>query len=92
VEEVLLSRRGKLWSFTTNYYKPPAPYRSPDPYVPFGVAIVEFPKEKIKIQGQIASGYDSEALKVGSEMELILEKLHEDEQGNELIVWKFKPV
>ena len=31
-EEVELSRRGRVWSFTDNRYQPPAPYVSPDPF------------------------------------------------------------
>jgi uncharacterized OB-fold protein len=91
VEEVLLSRRGTLYTFTVNHYKPPVPYHSPDPFVPYANGIVEFP-EGLMVQGQIASGYDEKNLKVGSEMELILDKLYDDEKGNEVITWKFKPV
>lgn len=90
LEEALLSRRGKLWTYTINYYSPPPPYHAPTPFVPFGVAVVELP-EGLKVQGQIATDCDLEALKVGMEMELIIEKLYEDDQGNEVVAWKFKP-
>ena len=40
----------------------------------------------------IAPGYDEKTLKVGMEMELIIDKLYEDEEGNEVMSWKFKPV
>ncbi len=32
-----------------------------------------------------------DALKLGEEMELVIEKIKEDKQGNSLIGWKFKP-
>ena len=48
--------------------------------------------EGIMVQGQIASGYDEKNLKIGSEMELIIDLLYEDEEGNEIMTWKFKPV
>ena len=92
VEEVLLSRRGKLYTYTINYYQPPPPYIPPDPFVPYADAVVEFEKEKMKIQGQVASGCDLEALKVGMEMEVVLEPLYRDAEGNEVVAWKFKPV
>jgi len=38
------------------------------------------------------TGYDENNLKIGMEMELILDKLYEDEEGNEVMSWKFKPV
>ena len=91
VEEVFLSRRGRIWSYTVNYYQPPAPYVPPDPFIPYAVAAVELPEEKMLIQGQVVTGYDYSKLKIGMEMELVIEKLHDDEQGNEVVVWKWKP-
>ena len=91
LEEVLLSRRGTLYTFTVNHYKPPPPYHPPDPFIPYTNGVVELP-EGIMVQGQIASGYDEKNLKIGSEMELIIDLLYEDEEGNEIMAWKFKPV
>ena len=68
VEEVLFSRRGKLWSYIIQVYAPPPPYRAPEPFVPFGIAQVDLP-EGIRINGQIASGCTLESLKIGMEME-----------------------
>lgn len=90
LEDVLLNNRGKLINYTVNYYPPPPPYHSPDPFVPFGVGIVKLP-EGISITGQIAAGYE-EGLKMGIDMEVIIEKLYEDEQGNDVLAWKFRPV
>jgi hypothetical protein len=90
-EDVPLSRTGKIWSFTTNYYKPPAPYVSPDPFTPYTIAAVELAKERIVILGQVAVGVDPSKLKVGMGMELVLETLFEDNEA-EHIVWKWKPV
>ena len=92
LEPVQLSRKGKLWSYTINYYKPPMPYRSPDPFVPYGIACIELAEEKMIVQGLIASDCDFETLKVGMEMELVVEKLYRDDKGNDVMVWKFKPV
>ncbi len=44
LEETLLGRKGKIWSFTINHYQPPAPYVPPDPFVPYGLAVVELPE------------------------------------------------
>jgi uncharacterized OB-fold protein len=90
-EEVPLSRTGKIWSFTTNYYQPPAPYVSPDPFTPYTIAAVELAKERIVILGQVASGVEPSRLKVGMDMELVLETLFEDDE-TEHIAWKWKPV
>ncbi len=92
IEETWLTRTGRLWSYTINYYKAPPPYVSPEPFVPYAIAVVELPKEKMKIQGQIISGYPLEKLKIGSEVELVIESLHKDAQGNDVLAWKWKPV
>jgi uncharacterized OB-fold protein len=90
-EEVRLSRTGKIWSFTNACYKPPEPYVSPDPFVPYAIAAVELADEKMVVLGQVASGVDFGSLSVGTEVELVLEKLYEDE-ASEYMVWKWKPV
>jgi len=90
-EEVPLSRTGKIWSYTNNCYAPPAPYVSSDPFVPYAIAAVELAEEKMVVLGQIAAGTDASELKVGMDVELVLEKLFEDE-SSEYIVWKWKPV
>lgn len=91
LKEVALSNRGKLWSYTTNHYKPPEPYMSPEPFVPYTVAAVELTKERMIILGQLADGVDPKDIEVGQEMELVLATLYEDED-NEYIIWKWKPV
>ena len=89
-EEVELSRTGKLWSYTTNHYKPPEPYVSPDPFEPYTVAAVELTKERMVVMGQLAPGVDPADLEVGQPMELTLGTLYEDDE-NEYVVWKWKP-
>ena len=90
VEEVLLSRRGKLKSYTWQYYQPPPPYKGPDPFVPYGIGLVEL-SEGLKVVGML-TGCELKDLKEGMDVELIVEKLYTDEQGNEYLTWKFSPV
>ena len=91
LDEVRLSRTGKLWSYTTNNYKPPEPYVSPDPFEPYTVAAVELTAERMVVMGQLAAGVDPASLQVGMEMELVLGTLYEDDE-NEYVVWKWQPV
>ena len=91
LEEVALSRTGKLWSYTTNHYKPPEPYVSPDPFEPYTVAAVELAHERMVVMGQLAPGVDPSTLEVGQEMELVLGTLYEDDD-NEYLVWKWQPL
>jgi uncharacterized OB-fold protein len=91
LDEVPLSNRGTVWSFTTNHYAPPAPFVGSDPFEPFSVAAVELPEEKMVVLGQVADGVDPETLRVGSEVQLILGTLFEDDD-HEYLVWKWKPI
>ena len=90
-EEVLLSRRGTLWSFTDNRYRPPAPYVSAEPFEPYAIAAVELAEERMVVLGQVVSGVGTDRLRAGMEMELVLETLYSDD-ANEYVIWKWKPV
>ena len=89
LEEVRLSPRGRLWSFTNNCYPPPAPYVASDPFEPYAVAAVELETEKMVILGQV-DGADVGDLEAGMEMELTLDTLFEDDES-EYIIWKWRP-
>jgi uncharacterized OB-fold protein len=89
-EEAALSRRGRVWSYTDAQYQPPAPYvPATDPYEPFAMAAVELP-EGIVVLGQLASGFGVADVTVGAEVELVVEPLYTDENG-ERTIWKWRP-
>jgi uncharacterized OB-fold protein len=91
-EEVQLSNRGRVWSYTNSAYPPPAPFVvTTEPFEPVVIAAVELPVEQMVVLGQVATGYTVEDLRVGMEMQLVLDTLYEDDE-NEYIVWKWKPV
>lgn len=91
LEEVSLSRTGKLWSFTDACYQPPEPFLAPDPFVPFAIAAVELEHERMVVLGQVVSGVDVGQLRLGMTMELVVEPLFADE-ATESLVWKWRPV
>lgn len=90
-DEVELSRTGKVWSYTKHYYAPPEPYISGDEFEPYTIAAVELAAEKMVILGQVAKGFEPEDLHTGQEMEVVVEKLYEQD-GTDYTVWKWKPV
>jgi uncharacterized OB-fold protein len=92
MEDVRLSGKGRLWSYTVNYFRPPFPYVPPGPFQPYALAVVEMPKEKLMVMGPLANGYAHDKLAVGMEMELAVEPLYTDEEGNDYMIWKWKPV
>lgn len=90
-DEVELSRRGRVWSFTDACYQPPAPYVPAEPYEPFAIAAVELPTEKMVVMGQVVPGVSVGDLRVGAEVELVLDTLYEDDE-HRYLVWKWQPV
>jgi uncharacterized OB-fold protein len=92
LDEVLLSNRGRVWSYTNSAYPPPPPFiPTTDPFVPVVIAAVELPAEKMVVLGQVVPGFTTEDLQVGMEMQLVLDTLYEDDE-HEYVVWKWKPV
>jgi len=91
LEAVKLSRTGRIWSYTNACYQPPAPYVSPEPFVPFAIAAVELAAERMIVLGQVVAGVDVAQLRVGMPMELVLETLYR-EADLDHVVWKWKPL
>jgi acetyl-CoA acetyltransferase/uncharacterized OB-fold protein len=92
LDEVELSRRGRVWSYTDARYQPPAPYvpRS-DPYEAFALAAVHLEPEGIIVLGQVADGFGVDDLAVGTSVELTVEPLRTDGDTTYL-TWRWKPV
>lgn len=90
VERVPLGRTGKLETFTVNHYPPPPPFHASDPYVPIGVAAVVM-DGNILIKAQVATGFEQN-LKIGMDMEVVVETLYIDDKGNDVLAYKFRPV
>jgi uncharacterized OB-fold protein len=91
-DEVRLSRRGRVWSYTDARYQPPPPYVVPtDEHVPFCIAAVELATEGIVVMGQVVAGVTVDDLTVGQEMELVVDVLFSDDEIDHLI-WKWRPV
>jgi uncharacterized OB-fold protein len=90
-DDVPLSTRGKVWSYTDACYQPPPPYVAADPYEPFCIAAVELAAEKMVVMGQVVPGVSVDQLRIGDEVELVLGTLYEDDD-HEYLVWKWQPL
>lgn len=85
--EVKLSRTGKIASFTIVEQAPAGGfYKGPVPYA-FGFVDLT---DQVRLKSLY--GNDLAKLQVGLEVELVIETLYEDEQGNEVTTFKFQPV
>lgn len=91
IEEVLLSRTGRLWSFTTGEYAPPAPFVIPgDEFEPYVIAAVRLAEEDLVVLGQVVAGVSVDDLSMGMEMELAIDVLYSDDE-HDYLVWKWAP-
>lgn len=87
VEEVKLSRRGKIYTVTVVMQQPPLYYKGP---VPYALGYVELP-EGVRLE-TLYTDCDPDSLEIGMDVELVVEKLYDDDEGNELITYKFRPI
>ncbi|MBW2274508.1 MAG: OB-fold domain-containing protein [Deltaproteobacteria bacterium] len=90
-EEILLSRRGSLWTWTIQRFPPPAPpfIGERESFEPFGVGYIELP-EGIRIESRLTVN-DPAQLEIGMEMELCIEKFRDREDGTQLMTFAFAP-
>jgi len=86
LEDVKLGGRGKIASFTVveqapagGFYKGPVPYAYGDVHLSEGVAV------RSLFTGNL------DELTVGMDVEMVIEKLWDDGEGNEIITYKFTP-
>jgi len=89
--EHLLPRRGWLWAWTTQEFPPPSPpYSGPagDDFVPYGVGYVELDDE-VRVETRLT---ETEGLRTGMDMELVLVPFRTDDDGNEVVTYAFRPV
>ena len=90
VENVFLSGRGKLATYTVQYYMCPPPFKTAGDITPYGIGMVEFP-EGISVTG-IITETDLNALKIGLDMETTTYTLYKDAEGNDVVTWAFRVV
>jgi hypothetical protein len=90
IEDAALGPRGTLWSVAVQHYPPPAPVKYDEPFAPYAIGLVDMP-EGLRILSRLSTT-KLESLKIGSPVELVLEKICTDKEGNDVITWKFKPV
>ena len=90
VEEVLLTKNGKLATYTIQHYMCPPPFKTMGDITPYGLAVVEFP-EGISVAGLVVDS-DLDALKIGLDMETTTFTLYQDEDGNDVVTWAFRVI
>jgi len=85
--DVMLSREGKIVSFSVVMQQPGGGfYKGP---VPYAYGLVALP-EGLKMVTQFLAD-DFNELEVGRDVEFVIGKLCDDDEGNEILTFKFKP-
>ncbi len=88
LEDTKLSREGKITTFTVVYQQPAGGYYKGQ--VPFAYGIVQMP-EGVNVQTLITC-CDFDKLRVGIQARLVIESLYKQDDGMEVITYKFAPV
>ncbi|MGB5986289.1 MAG: OB-fold domain-containing protein [Desulfobacterales bacterium] len=91
VEAVLLPSKGKLASYTIQYYPCPPPFKTEKKITPYGIGLVEFEDEKIQVAG-IITETDLKSLKLGMEMETTTLSMFTNDEKQDVVTWAFRAV
>jgi len=84
LEEAYLTGPGKIWTFTIARMTPPGSLIE----APYVVAQVELPERVIVTS--VLSDCDVDSVRVDMPVELVLEKVKEDDEGNDVVAFKFR--
>ena len=88
VHDIALSDRGFLWSYTIVRHRPPGNYKGPEPFVPFGLGLVELP-DGIRVLAPIQC--DITKLEIGLELRF-KPYVRTDGDGREVVAFAFESV
>ncbi len=91
-EDVELATTGTLWTWTVQAFPPKSPpYLGPtgDDFVAYGVGYVELPGQ-LRVEARLTVA-DPQKLVIGMEMELVLDTLGTDDDGNDVVTYAFAP-
>jgi uncharacterized OB-fold protein len=94
MEQVLLPRRGTLWSWTIQGFLPKNPpyagRETAKDFVPYGVGYVQL-ADQVIVESRLTVN-DPALLHIGMELELVVIPFAEDEQGRKILTYAFAPV
>jgi uncharacterized protein len=90
LETVALGNEGSLYTYTVLYAPLSSRYKGPrEPFIPLGIGMVELP-EGCRIIVPLTVN-DPKLLKVNMPMRLIVDTLYVNEEGDEVLSFKFGP-
>ncbi|MFT5201965.1 MAG: putative OB-fold protein [Candidatus Aldehydirespiratoraceae bacterium] len=94
VASMPLARRGTLWTWTSQEFRPiTPPYTGPgdaSDFEPYFVGYVELPGE-VRVEARL-SGFDGRTPTIGEEVELVILPFNETIEGDQVVSYAFTPV
>jgi len=87
MNDITLNRMGKVWSYSTVMLPLPQWYKGP---VPFDLGYVELP-EGVRVWTRLL-GAKAGTFRVGQEVELEIDVMQVDAEGNQILGFCFVPV
>lgn len=88
IEDAWFGPSGTLWSVAVQDYPPPPPARFDKPYKPYAMGVVDL-DDGLRVLGRLTNE-DTASVAVGARVELVIDTLCHDEEGNEIVSWMFK--
>ena len=91
VEVHLLARRGTLWTYTVQNFRPKAPFvGANDAFAPYAVGYVDLAGE-VLVESRLLLA-DFAELRIGASMELVIETIAQDGDGAATVTFAFAPL
>ena len=90
MEDAHFGPAGKIWSCAIQNYAPPPPALTREPYEPYAMGVIDL-DDGLRVIGRIDVD-DPMNVPVGGEVELVIGGLCDDDDGNEIVTWMFRPV
>jgi len=92
MEAIRLARRGTLWTWTTQGFRPKKPYAGQDTdetFRPFALGYVELGGQ-VRVEARLL--LEPAEIRIGMELELFIIPFRRDEDGTEVMTFAFGPV
>ena len=86
IEEIRLDRRGIIYACTVIHRNSPTGI-----IAPYAYGYVEIPANQVRVFA-LFTGSDPSSFALGQEVELVVEPIKIDNQGKQIIGYKFKPI
>ena len=83
-DHVPLSTEGKLYTYSIIRYPPPGLT------APYAIGYIDLP-EGVRVFS-ILTDWDDGSLRVGMDLELVIDKFKEDDAGKPILTYKFRPI